>query len=89
MNKGDLVNEVAKVTRTKKGAREAVNRVFTTIIVALLTNKKVTVKGFGTFRVVKRKARIAMNPWTDKRIKIMPKNVIKFVAAKDLKEAVQ
>ena len=50
MNKGDLVNEVAKGTRTKTGAHGAVDRTFTTISVALLTHKKVTAKGFGTFK---------------------------------------
>ena len=31
MNKGDLVNEVAKVVRTKKQAQEAVDCIFSTV----------------------------------------------------------
>ena len=35
MNKGDLVNEVAKVVNTKKGAQAAVDCVFSSITKAL------------------------------------------------------
>ena len=54
MNKGDLVNEVAKVLNTKKEAQEAVDCIFSTITKALKKKAAVTLVGFGTFKAVKR-----------------------------------
>jgi nucleoid DNA-binding protein len=88
MNKADLVNEVAKVVSTKKEAQAAVDCVFSTIKKALKKKDAVTLIGFGTFKVEKRKARKGRNPRTGEVIKIKAKRVPKFVAGKSLKEAV-
>ena len=88
MNKGDLINEVAKVVNTKKEAREAVDCVFSAITKALKKKDTVALVGFGTFKVDKRKARTGRNPQTGEAIKIKAKKVPKFVAGKALKDAV-
>jgi nucleoid DNA-binding protein len=88
MNKGDLVSEVAKVVSTKKEARAAVDCVFETIKKALKKKDAVTLIGFGTFKVEKRKARKGRNPQTGEALKIKAKRVAKFVPGKALKEAV-
>ncbi len=62
MNKGDLINEVAKFVSTKKEAQEAVDCVFSSITKAMKTGDPVTLVGFGTFKVVERKARKGRNP---------------------------
>ena len=64
MNKGDLVNEVAKVVKTKKEAQAALDCVIASITKALKKGEDVTLTGFGTFKVVKRKARKGRNPRT-------------------------
>lgn len=89
MNKGDLVNEVAKVVCTKKEAQEAVDCVFSSITKALKKKEAVTLVGFGTFKVGKRNARTGRNPQTGEEIKIKARKVPKFVAGKALKDAVQ
>ena len=89
MNKGDLVNQVAKVTSTKKEAQAAVDCVFTTITKALKKKDTVTLVGFGTFKVDRRKARKGRNPQTGEEIKIKAKRVPKFVAGKALKAAIK
>ena len=89
MNKGDLVNEVAKVVNTKKEAQAAVDCVLDSITKALKKKKNVTLVGFGTFKVDKRKARKGRNPQTGEEIKIKAKKVPKFVPGKALKEAVK
>ena len=89
MNKGDLINEVARVVSTKKEAQAAVDCVFSTISKALKKKKSVTLIGFGTFKVDKRKARKGRNPQTGEVIKIKAKKVPKFVAGKALKDAVK
>jgi len=88
MNKGDLVNEVAKVVSTKKEAQVAVDCVFESITKALKKKDTVTLVGFGTFKVNKRKARKGRNPQTGEEIKIKAKRVPKFVPGKALKDAV-
>ena len=89
MNKGDLVNQVAKVVGTKREAQEAVDCVFSTITKALKKKDSVTLVGFGTFKVDRRKARKGRNPQTGAEIKIKAKNVPKFSAGKALKNAVK
>jgi nucleoid DNA-binding protein len=88
MNKGDLVNEVAKVVSTKKEAVAAVDAFLSSIMQALKKKSAVTLIGFGTFKVDKRKARKGRNPQTGEEIKIKAKNVPKFIAGKALKDAV-
>ena len=89
MNKGDLVNEVAKVVCTKKEAKAAVGCVFSTITKALKKKNTVTLIGFGTFKVAQRKARKGRHPGTGEEIKIKAKKVPRFVPGKALKDAVK
>jgi len=89
MNKGDLVNEVSKVLKTKKDARAAVDCVLSSVIKALGKGGSVSLVGFGTFKVAERKARKGRNPQTGEEIYIAASKVPKFVAAKALKEAVK
>ncbi len=89
MNKGDLVNAVAKVVKTKKDAQAAVDCVFSTITKALKKKDAVSLVGFGTFKVANRKARKGRNPQTGAEIKIKAKRVPKFVAGKALKDKVK
>lgn len=89
MKKGDLVNEVAKVTNTKKEAAMAVEIFLGIIKNTLKKRDEVFISGFGTFSVVKRKARTGRNPKTGEAIRIAAKVIPKFKAAKALKEAVR
>ena len=89
MNKGDLVNEVAKVVSTKKEAQAAVDCVLGSITKSLKKKNAVTLVGFGTFKVDKRKARKGRNPQTGEEIKIKAKKVPKFIPGKALKDAVK
>ena len=89
MNKGDLVNQVAKVLSTKREAQAAVDCVLQSITKALKKKDTVTLVGFGTFKVDKRKARKGRNPQTGEEIKIKAKKVPKFVPGKALKAAIK
>jgi len=88
MNKGDLVNEVAKIVSTKKEAQAAVDCVFSKITDALKNQETVQVSGFGSFKVNRRNARKGRNPQTGEEINIEARMVPKFVAGKALKDAV-
>ena len=89
MNKGDLVDEVAKVVGTKKEAQAAVECVLSSITKALKKGDAVTLVGFGTFKVTKRKARMGRNPQTGEEIKIKASKAPKFTPGKSLKEGVK
>ncbi|MGB5217184.1 MAG: HU family DNA-binding protein [Smithella sp.] len=89
MNKADLIEEVAKVTCSKKEAVEAVDATLAAIKKSLKKGNAVTLVGFGTFDVKKRKARVGRNPQTGKEIKIAAKKVPVFKAGKGLKDAVK
>jgi DNA-binding protein HU-beta len=89
MNKSDLINEVAKIVDTKKTAQEAVDCVLSSITKSLKKGEDVVLTGFGTFKVVKRKARRGRNPYTGEEIKIKATKAPKFTPGKALKEAVK
>ncbi len=89
MNKAELIEAVAKETCTKAEAANAVNLVFDSIAKALKKGDSVTLVGFGTFLVRKRKARIGRNPQTGKEIKIAAKKVPAFKPGKELKNTVK
>ena len=88
MNKAELIAEVAKITTTKKQAADAVEAVLDAIKKTLKKKKEVALIGFGTFKVVKRKARMGQNPQTGEKIKIAAKKVPVFKPGKTLKELV-
>ena len=88
MNKADLVAEVAKVVGSKRMGEKAVSCMLEAITKGMKKGK-VTLVGFGTFSVSKRKARVGRNPRTGKEIKIPAKKVPKFTPGKALKIAVK
>jgi len=90
MNKAELIEEViGKTGLTKRMSREAVDAVTSAISDSLGREEKVTLVGFGSFRVMERKARSARNPQTGEEIQIPAKKVPKFTAGKALREAVR
>ncbi len=89
MKKSDLINEVAKVTNTKKEAFMAVEIFMNLIKKSLKKKEDVFLSGFGTFSVNKRKARKGRNPKTGEAISVAAKVLPKFKAAKTFKEAVK
>lgn len=90
MNKGQLVNEVAKKTKLSKAkASEAVNSAFEAIKGSLKKGQRVQLIGFGSFLVRNRKARVGRNPKTGQKIQIKARKVPAFSAGAALKKAVR
>lgn len=90
INKDTLVSSIADKTELSKKDVEAVIEAMTEIITkALKSGDKVTLTGFGTFRISKRAARTGINPQTKAAIQIPAMTVPKFTAGKALKEAVK
>jgi DNA-binding protein HU-beta len=81
MNKGELVEKVAKGCDVSKAAAEkALDSVLAAITDAVAAGDKVTLIGFGTFSVTERAAREGRNPQTGKKIKIAARKAVKFKA---------
>lgn len=90
MNKGDLVAKIAKDACITKGQAEAAfDSLIEGIKATLKKGLKVTLVGFGTFGVAKRKARTGRNPQTGVPIKIPARKVPKFSPGSELKKAVK
>ena len=89
MNKAELIEEIAKVTCTKKEAEAALTALTAAVIKTLKKGGTVALMGFGTFSVSKRKARKGRNPQTGETIKISAKKVPVFKAGKGFKDAVK
>jgi DNA-binding protein HU-beta len=89
LNKGDMVGKIAdEACITKAQAEAAFNSLTRTVTSSLKKGQKVTIVGFGTFSVAKRKARTGRNPQTGATIKIAARRVPKFTAGSELKKAV-
>lgn len=87
MTKAELVNEVAKSTQlTKKHAEIIVNTVFESIVDSLRHGEKIELRGFGSFRIRQRGARIGRNPKTGAKVKVPPKKIPYFKPGKELRE---
>ncbi|HNU72452.1 MAG TPA: HU family DNA-binding protein [Thermodesulfobacteriota bacterium] len=85
MNKGELVEAIAGDAGLPKAtAGKALDAVLANIAKALKKGDKVTLVGFGTFSVAKRKARKGRNPQTGETIKIKAKKSVKFKAGATL-----
>jgi DNA-binding protein HU-beta len=87
MNKNDLIESLAEeFDLTKSYARDLVDRVFEKITEAAYDGEEVGLFGFGKFKVVERQARKGRNPQTGEAVKIAARKVLKFEAAKAMKE---
>ena len=90
MTKEELIERISKeVSLSKADAGRALNSTIDSIVKALKKGQKVTLVGFGTFSVSKRKARTGRNPRTGEAIKIAARKVPKFSAGKAFKDAVK
>jgi DNA-binding protein HU-beta len=89
MNKNELSQLIAKDGELTHTQATATIDAFTGAIQkAMKKGDDITLVGFGTFKVVKRKARTGVNPQTKEKLKIPARKAVKFVAGKTLKESV-
>lgn len=90
VNKDTLVHTVMEKTElSKKDVSAVLECVIDEVTAELSKGNKVTLTGFGTFKVSNRAAREGINPQTKAKITIPAMTVPKFTAGKTLKEAVR
>ena len=89
MTKADLVDEVVRVTGvSKKHAEIIVNTVFSSIVEALRSEDKIELRGFGSFRVRRRRPRQGRNPKTGDQVAVPEKRIPYFKPGKELKDLI-
>ncbi|HOI75337.1 MAG: HU family DNA-binding protein [Syntrophaceae bacterium] len=90
MTKAELIGAIAgEAGITKAAAGKALDAFMGAVAKELKKSGKLGLVGFGTFSVIKRKAREGRNPQTGKAIKIPAKKVVKFKAGKGLGDKVK
>lgn len=90
MTKAELIDKIAAdADLSKSGAARALDATLDAVKAALKKGQKVTLVGFGTFSISKRKARKGRNPRTGTEIKIPASKLPKFTAGKTLKDAIR
>ena len=90
MTKAEIIEQMAKdADISKAAAGNALNSFIGSITKSVKKGNKVTLVGFGTFSITKRKARDGRNPRTGETIKIKASKSPKFTAGKAFKDAVR
>lgn len=88
MNKSELVEKIAhNADLSKAGAGRALEAALSAITCCLRKGGAVQIKGFGTFRLVKKAARAGRNPRTGEPLKIKARRTAKFTPGTDLKQS--
>lgn len=90
MTKSGLIDRVSENINelTRKQTEIIVETVFESMKEALSRGEKVEIRGFGNFRLKKRRSRTARNPKTGQTVEVPPKSIIYFKVGKELREAI-
>ena len=89
MTKADIIDIIASGTGLTKLDTEAVVEGFlTTVTSAMKEGKNIEIRGFGSFKVKKRKGRMARNPRTGEQVMVDEHFVPVFKVSKEMKQAV-
>jgi len=79
MNKSELVDQISKKSGlSKKDSEKGLNAMLESVKGELKKGGKVSLVGFGTFQVMKRKATTGVNPKTKQKLQIPAKKVAKL-----------
>ena len=89
MNKAALIGKIANDAGiTRNAAATAIDSMIDGITSSLKKGQKVTLVGWGTYSISKRKARTGRNPQTGEAIKIKAKKSVRFKAGKQLDKTI-
>ena len=88
MKKSELIKSLADKQKhiSIKDVDDCVNSILKHIAGALSNGERIEIRGFGSFLLMKRQARIGRNPKTGERVSIPEKHVPYFKPGKILKD---
>ena len=92
MTKADLVEQVAEAIGpgiTKKDCALVVDGFLNAVKLALANGENIEIRGFGTFKVRKRKTRVARNPRTGDPVRVPSRAVPVFKPSKHVRAQVE
>ena len=89
MTKNTLVEKLNEKGYSKNEGKEIVDMIFEFMQEGLAEGKTIDIYGFGKFEVNERAERMGQNPLTKEKIVIPACKVVKFKAAKKLKDLVK
>ncbi len=90
MNKNEIINEVARQTGlSRREAEVGVQAMLDLVIKELVDGGKVTLTGFGTFDVGKRRERAGVNHRTGNPIKIAATKMPRFKPSKNFRAKIK
>lgn len=90
IGKTELIRQIAsKSGMSISSVQKVLDEVFQEIAHALVQGRKVSLKGFGSFEPVLRKAREGVNPKTGERLSVPASIKPRFSASKALKDDMQ
>jgi len=86
MVKSELVQKLCNMYPNilRKDIEKILNVIFIEIIQSLSKGKNIEIRGFGSYKVIQRKARIGRNPKNSEKIEIPEKKAIKWKMSKIL-----
>lgn len=91
MTKADLVEQVAEAIGpgvTKKDCALVVDAFLNAVKRAIANGENIEIRGFGTFKIRKRKSRMARNPRTGEPVKVPARFVPVFKPSKHVRNRV-
>jgi len=89
MKKSEMISVIAEKTGVSKTEAEKVfNATFDMFKEELAKGEKVSVAGFGTFKISERAAREGRNPLTGEKLQIAASKSVSFKAGTELKKVV-
>jgi nucleoid DNA-binding protein len=90
MTKADIVDAIAQRTGMSKTETQAVVKSFIDAIMdAMVQNKRIEIRGFGTFKTVKRASRTGRNPRTGDVVDIPARYLPVFKPSRELRVRVE
>ncbi len=90
MTKADIVNQIADATGlTKTDTAAVVEGFLASVVTALRDGEHLEIRGFGTFKVVRRASRTGRNPKTGDVVKIPERPVPVFKPSRELRASVE
>ena len=89
MNKREFIENISESHQiTQTAARKALDTLLSTMMETMKQGEKITISGFGSFKVVAKAAQKGRNPQTGQTIIIPARKVVKFKPARKLTERV-
>lgn len=90
MTKSELIEQISnnQTQFSQKDVELAVNQIIDAMINALSNGERIEIRGFGSFSLHHRKARVGRNPKTGEQVDLSEKRVPHFKPGKSLKTSV-